>query len=610
MRVTASKPSADSATDLNVSDSAAQSRQDILTQSSAVTMPALIERQVSQRALSTPQTPASSLPPPQGLSDSEPLFKQDQEKRPAPPSSMTQAQQLKAAIITRDIDTIGSLVDYADAEDEDGAYTYYPKYLMDIGPTLTEIAAQGQTEMLRTFLQIFERKMPERTLPLAEALTAAAQGGHGNTLSLLLGLLDPTVKSQYEQALNALRAALNVDSAAAARSVIDWLKEAGAFGADYVSSDRELTSSFSDDDSESLPLKEELPTLSDQKIGCLAKAGYIFSSDFFPWHCEDKTLVALQDIWFGKTLQHSPLSKVTHNSAGALEQVWACIAQCGQLNKDGQFDVQASRAKLMLLGFRQPVAVWLAEVLRSCSPSNTAGLPFQEILSDTQAHFFGLMLLAETPAPPLKSSTSDPLVSAQCASMAAVSAHMMQLNFDDAEQFFKKYLSCITDNFEINNTKLHLIFRTHLGLPNAVINQIHRAIEQCMDLPLTVSIKPGTTARQMKSAVLTQVRLGLVPHLIKILPERLASEACAADISSEVRRVGDAFTIYAERSIALIGKLCRQMQDMIESDQLDTLDLSETDDTTDSGSDSLSEDFSDTADPDETSKTDPDSSEG
>ena len=78
MRVTASKPSADSATDLNVSDSAAQSRQDILTQSSAVTMPALIERQVSQRALSTPQTPASSLPPPQGLSDSEPLFKQDQ----------------------------------------------------------------------------------------------------------------------------------------------------------------------------------------------------------------------------------------------------------------------------------------------------------------------------------------------------------------------------------------------------------------------------------------------------------------------------------------------------------------------------------------------------
>ena len=301
---------------------------------------------------------------------------------------------------------------------------------------------------------------------------------------------------------------------------------------------------------------------------------------------------------------------MTHNSAGALEQVWACIAQCGQLNKDGQFDVQASRAKLMLLGFRQPVAVWLAEVLRSCSPSNTAGLPFQEILSDTQAHFFGLMLLAETPAPPLKSSTSDPLVSAQCASMAAVSAHMMQLNFDDAEQFFKKYLSCITDNFEINNTKLHLIFRTHLGLPNAVINQIHRAIEQCMDLPLTVSIKPGTTARQMKSAVLTQVRLGLVPHLIKILPERLASEACAADISSEVRRVGDAFTIYAERSIALIGKLCRQMQDMIESDQLDTLDLSETDDTTDSGSDSLSEDFSDTADPDETSKTDPDSSEG
>jgi hypothetical protein len=131
-----------------------------------------------------------------------------------------------------------------------------------------------------------------------------------------------------------------------------------------------------------------------------------------------------------------------------------------------------------------------------------------------------------------------------------------------------------------------------------------------MDLPLTVSIKPGTTARQMKSAVLTQVRLGLVPHLIKILPERLASEACAADISSEVRRMGDAFTMYAETSIALIGKLCRQMQDMIESDQLDTLDLSETDDTTDSGADSLSEDFSDTADPDETSKTEPDSSEG
>ena len=114
----------------------------------------------------------------------------------------------------------------------------------------------------------------------------------------------------------------------------------------------------------------------------------------------------------------------------------------------------------------------------------------------------------------------------------------------------------------------------------------------------------------MKSTVLTQVRLGLVPHLIKILSEWLVSEACAADISSEVRRVGDAFTIYAERSIALIGKLCRQMQDMIESDQLDTRDLSETDDTTDSGSDSLSEDFSDTADPDETSKTDPDSSEG
>lgn len=197
------------------------------------------------------------------MPDSESLLKQEPEKRPASPSSLTKAQQLKAAIITRDIDAIESLADYADAENEDGAYTYYPKRLIDIGPTLTVMAAQGQTEMLRTFLQIFERKMSERTLPLEEALIAAAQGEHGNTLSLLLGLLDPTVSSQYEQGLNALRVALNVDSAAAARSVINWLKEAGAFGAHYVSSDRELTSSFSDDDSESLPFKEELPILSD-----------------------------------------------------------------------------------------------------------------------------------------------------------------------------------------------------------------------------------------------------------------------------------------------------------------------------------------------------------
>ena len=75
-------------------------------------------------------------------------------------------------------------------------------------------------------------------------------------------------------------------------------------------------------------------------------------------------------------------------------------------------------------------------------------------------------------------------------------------------------------------------------------------------------------------------------------------------------RLGDAYTMYAETSITLIEKLCRQMQGVIESGQLDTLDFSETDDTTDSGSDSFSEGFSGTSDPDETSKTEQDSSEG
>jgi hypothetical protein len=259
------------------------------------------------------------------------------------------------------------------------------------------------------------------------------------------------------------------------------------------------------------------------------------------------------------------------------------------LDEHANFDSGITESELMLHGFRRPVAVWLAELLRACSPIPVETASLEEGLSAAQSHLYGLMLLNAMQSPPPEMQSTDPLVSQQCQLLARVAQHCIQLRFDSHEKFFRKCLSCLNKDFSMDEKKLKNIFRYRLGLPNVAIKQIASALEQCLNLPLNIVVKPGITAKQVQDEIFTQTRLGLLRLLPAVLLNTLQSAACLEDINTEVQRHGKVFEVFPILSLSKIKQLCQQMQIMIDSGEIENIELSSSDETSGSDSDSDSD---------------------
>lgn len=413
---------------------------------------------------------------------------------------------------------------------------------------------------------------PNPPVELGNDLMAAVEGGQHEKVTLLLSTLDPKNDKHFNQALAALRAAIGLNCVPVATSCIDWFKKNSAFDAEEI-----------------FPFERQLKTFSDQELLCLASAGYEFSYEYFPRHCDYKTVSAIQDILYGEGLQKSPLSRLSSDSARSSEELWICIARCGMLDENANFDSGITESELMLHGFRRPVAIWLAELLRACSPVQVETASFEEGLSGAQSHLYGLMLLNAMQSPPPEMQSTDPLVSQQCQLLAKVAQHCIQLRFDSHENFFRKCLSCLKKDFSIDEKKLKNIFRYRLGLPDVAIKQIASAIEQCLNLPLNIAIKPGVTAKQVQEEIIIQTRLSLLRLLPAVLFNALQSAACSEDINTEVKRHGKVFEVFPTLSISRIKQLCQQMQIMIDSGEIENIELSSSDETSGSDSDSDSD---------------------
>lgn len=221
------------------------------------------------------------------------------------------------------------------------------------------------------------------SVELSSPLMAAVEGTQVEKVAKLLTTLNPCDDKDFDQALMALRVAIGINCVPVAASLVDWFKEFGAFDEKYT-----------------FRFDHQLKNFSDQELLCLAKAGYEFSYKSFPSHCDDKTVAAIQDIIFGEGLQRSPLYLLNNDSSRNSEDIWICIARCGMLDEDLNFDATITGAELLLQGFRKPVANWLAELLGFCSSSPAKVVPDEIELSDQQVYFFGLMLLNAMQSPP------------------------------------------------------------------------------------------------------------------------------------------------------------------------------------------------------------------
>lgn len=406
-----------------------------------------------------------------------------------------------------------------------------------------------------------------RTEPL---ILAAVNGRYTGQVAALQDTLNPRNDNQFDQALEALRKAISINCVPVAKSLIDWFKEVGAFDAGHHSL-----------------LQHELKNFSDEELLCLAKAGYEFSYKNFPAHCAEKTVSAIQDIIFGEGLEQSPLSLLSNDPSRNSDHLWLCISQCGMLDENGlSFDAGITKSDLLLQGFRLPVAIWLTELLACCSPQLTKKVAHEDELSGSQVHLFGLTLLNAMQSPPPQLQSSDPLVRQQCQLLAKVAQHSIQVRFNSHEKFFGKCLSCLNQDFSINTEKLKIIFRSQLGLPNSAIKQIGSALEQCLDLPLDIVVKPGITARRVQDEIFAQTRLSLLRLLPKVLLGALQSPSCLEEMRNEIQLHGKAFEVFSTSSILQLKQLCQQMQIAIESDEFEFIDLSNTDESSQSASES------------------------
>ena len=432
--------------------------------------------------------------------------------------------------------------------------------------------------MLEAQLQVQLQVQPRPTslpapqdLPRTEPLIfAAVNGRHAGQVATLPDTLNPPNDKQFDQTLEALRKAISINCVPVAKSLIDWFKEVGAFDAGHNS-----------------PLEHELKNFSHQELLCLAKAGYEFSYNNFPAQCEEKTVSAIQDIMFGEGLKQSPLSLLSNDPSSNSDHLWLCISQCGMLDENGlSFDAGITKSDLLLQGFRLPVAIWLTELLACCSPQLTKTVAHEDELSDSQVHLFGLTLLNAMQSPPPQLHSSDPLVGQQCALLAKVAQHSIQVRFNNHEKFFGKCLSCLNQDFSIDTQKLKKLLRSQLGLPNSAIKQIDSALEQCLDLPLDIVIKTGITARRVQDEIFAQTRLSLLRLLPKVLLGALQSHGCLEEIRNEIQLHGKAFEVFSTSSILQLKQLCQQMQIAIESDEFEFIDLSSTDESSEPASES------------------------
>ena len=413
------------------------------------------------------------------------------------------------------------------------------------------------------------------------------------SVDVLLIKLDHKDDAQYEQALIALRTAISTNNVPAARLVIDRLKELGTF-----------------DDEKIFPLDVQLNEFSDNQVLCLAKAGYEFSADYFPHHCEDKTIEAIQNILFGEDLKQSPLSVESNEPSRSSEDLWFCVYLCGTLDENRKFDEQTTMAELLLRGFRKPVAIWLAKLLGSCSPSSMQGSSLAQELSDAQTHLFGLMLLNEMRSPPAELQTADPLVAQQCRLLASVANDSIQLRFENHERFFKKYLSCTLEDYSVNTYKLRKIFRDRLGLPDCLINCLRLALaqelEHMLNMPISVFSKSDMSIKQVLAELHGNMLRRVLRRLPQVLTEAISTTSFLAEVSETARRAGEsghAHMTYVGTACALLKKMCQQMQILVESGQLENLDLTSSDEASESDSDS--DDYEEEASSGAVSKSEP-----
>lgn len=237
----------------------------------------------------------------------------------------------------------------------------------------------------------------QATVDLGTALHDAALADDTGRLSALLATLNSDNGEYYHHAVDALHVALSSENVSAVGMVIDWLKNSGACDGEKI-----------------FPLAEHLHDFSDKKLGCLAKAGYLFSAGYFPMHHEEKTLSAIQDILFGENLQQIPLSIMQQDAALDLGDVWPLILQCGTRVAHHGFDVQQSTTALLLLGLRLPVATTLTSVLKCCLPKSVSTHSAVSRLSNAQATLFCFRQISAWPLPLPALHSSDPLVAQQC----------------------------------------------------------------------------------------------------------------------------------------------------------------------------------------------------
>jgi len=156
--------------------------------------------------------------------------------------------------------------------------------------------------------------------------------------------------------------------------------------------------------------------------------------------------------------------------------------------------------------------------------------------------------------------------------------------FDQALEALRKAIS-------INTQKLKIIFRTQLGLPNSAIKQIGSALEQCLDLPLDIIIKPCITARQVSEEIFMQTRLSLLCLLPKVLLGTLQSPGCLEELRNEIQLHGKVFEVFSASSISQLKQLCQKMQIAIDSGSIEIINFSRDDEPSEpvSESDSASE---------------------
>ena len=134
------------------------------------------------------------------------------------------------------------------------------KTLNGILTCVQKLVSLGQTQAVKTYLRIYQRYRPDEPPDLGNALLAAAHSGQAACLEVLLEFFDIRDDVHYKQLCSALEAAANANSVPAAIALIDWLKVRDAFDEENI-----------------FPIEESLPSLPDQALFCLAKAGYLFS---------------------------------------------------------------------------------------------------------------------------------------------------------------------------------------------------------------------------------------------------------------------------------------------------------------------------------------------